>query len=377
MEDATGQDDPDEYLKVLGNAAAQGDEESKRELLGLLKQAGPMPKADFDELSNAYGLDDNQKMAFIKLFKVKSDVAADAAGAMKIGASNTIADIDLMKLKPNNFADQFRNFAETVDNNDGIEVLKSFLKTKGYDENAVNAIVKKLVGEKAGQVDSFSDWFDARNSHSDQWLDWMSRRVKNSGILSGAASKSTSNAADVASQAVTRTATGAAQSLKELGKLALGGDAKAADAYMQKFLVSGKAGETQYRILKTAFDAKIIDKEKFFSGVGTQTLNLSAQLRGNVPVSINGVSVIDYLTPTEASNAYTAMSVAKSMGNVVDEDALAKLAAKAGKAVTNAVNMSPEDDLRLEGNQVTNVVDTASKAVKESLYKTLIKKLYI
>lgn len=254
LEDATGQEDPDAYLKFLGNAAAQGDEASKRELLGLLKQAGPMPKADFDELSNAYGLDDNQKMAFIKLFKVKSDVA---------------------------------------------------------------------------------------------------------------------------SQAVTRTATGAAQSLKELGKLALGGDAKAADDYMQKFLVSGKGGETQYRILKTAFDAKIIDKEKFFSGVGTQTLNLSAQLRGNVPVSINGVSVIDYLTPKEASNAYTAMSVAKSMGNVVDEDALAKLAAKAGKAVTNAVNMSPEDDLRLEGNQVTNVVDTASKAVKESLYKTLIKKLYI
>ena len=305
------------------------------------------------------------------------NVAADAAGAMKIGASNTIADIDLMKLKPNDFADQFRNFAETVDNNDGIEVLKSFLKTKGYDENAVNAIVKKLVGEKAGQVDSFSDWFDARNSHSDKWLDWMSRRVKNSGILSGAASKSTSNAADVASQAVTRTATGAAQSLKDLGKLALGGDAKAADAYMQKFLVGGKGGETQYRILKTAFDAGIIDKEKFFSGVGTQKLNLIAQLRGNVPVSINGVSVIDYLTPTEASNAYAAMSMAQSSGNPVNADELAKLAAKAGKAVTNAVNMSPEDDLRLEGNQVTNVVDTASKAVKESLYKTLIKKLYI
>ena len=253
LEDATGQDDPDEYLKVLGNAAAQGDEASKRELLGLLKQAGPMPKADFDELSNAYGLDDNQKMAFIKLFKVKSDVAADAAGA----------------------------------------------------------------------------------------------------------------------------ATGAAQSLKELGKLALGGDAKAANEYMQQFLVSGKGGETQYRILKTAFDAKIIDKEKFFSGVGTQTLNLSAQLRGNVPVSINGVSVIDYLTPKEASNAYAAMSMAQSMGNPVNADELAKLAAKAGKAVTNAVNMSPEDDLRLEGNQVTNVAGTASKAVKESLYKTLIKKLYI
>ena len=72
LEDATGQDDPDEYLKVLGNAAAQGDEESKRELLGLLKQAGPMPKADFDELSNDYGLDDNQKMAFSKLFKVRT-----------------------------------------------------------------------------------------------------------------------------------------------------------------------------------------------------------------------------------------------------------------------------------------------------------------
>ena len=185
------------------------------------------------------------------------------------------------------------------------------------------------------------------------------------------------SASDVASQAVTRTATGAAQSLKVLGKLALGGDAKAADDYMQKFLVSGKGGETQYRILKTALAAGIIDKEKFFSGVGPQTLNLSAQLRGYVPVSINGKSVIDYLTPKEASNAYAAMSMAQSSGNPVNADELAKLAAKAGKAVTNAVNMSPEDDLRLEGNQVTNVVDTASKAVKESLYKTLIKKLYI
>ena len=339
-------------------------------------------ESNYPDIKTYLRLTDNEEIADVinsagGLPKNLLNVAADAAGEMKIGASNTIADIDLMKLKPNDFADQFRNFAETVDNNDGIEVLKSFLKTKGYDENAVNAIVKKLVGEKAGQVDSFSDWFDARNSHSDKWLDWMSRRVKNSGILSGAASKSTSNAADVASQAVTRTATGAAQSLEELGKLALGGDAKAADAYMQKFLVGGKGGETQYRILKTAFDAGIIDKEKFFSGAGTKTLNLSAQLRGNVPVSINGVSVIDYLTPKEASNAYAAMSMAQSMGNPVNADELAKLAAKAGKAVTNAVNMSPEDDLRLEGNQVTNVVDTASKAVKESLYKTLIKKLYI
>lgn len=156
---------------------------------------------------------------------------------------------------------------------------------------------------------------------------------------------------DVASQAVTRTATGAAQSLKELGKLALGGDANAADAYMQKFLVSGKGGEVQYRILKTALDAGIIDKEKFFSGVGPQSLNLSAQLRGYVPVSINGKSVIDYLTPEEASNAYSAMSVAQSMGNPVNTDELAKLAAKAGK--------------------------TAAQTVKESAYKKMIEKLYI
>ncbi len=72
LEDATGQDDPDEYLKFLGNSAAQGNEEAKRELLGLLKQAGPMPKADFDQLSKAYKLDDNQKIAFIKLFKVRN-----------------------------------------------------------------------------------------------------------------------------------------------------------------------------------------------------------------------------------------------------------------------------------------------------------------
>jgi hypothetical protein len=71
LEDATGQDDPDAYLKFLGNSASSGNEEAKRELLGLLKQAGPMPKADFDQLSKDYGLDDNQKMAFIKLFKVR------------------------------------------------------------------------------------------------------------------------------------------------------------------------------------------------------------------------------------------------------------------------------------------------------------------
>jgi len=31
-----------------------------------------MPKADFDVLSKDYGLDDNEKMAFIKLFKVRT-----------------------------------------------------------------------------------------------------------------------------------------------------------------------------------------------------------------------------------------------------------------------------------------------------------------
>jgi hypothetical protein len=296
------------------------------------------------------------------------NVAADAASAMKIGASNTIADIDLMKLKPNDFADQLKNFAETVDNNDGIEVLKSFLKTKGYDENAVNAIVKKLVGEKAGQIDSFSDWFDARESHTDKWLDWMSRRVKNSGILNGAASKSTSNAADVASQAVTRTATGATQSLKELGKLALGGDAKAADDYMQKFLVSGRGGEDQYRILKTALDAGIIDKQQFYSGVGTKTLNLTAELRGHIPISINGVNVIDKLTPDEAKAAHVAMSVAKQMGNAVDEDALAKLATKAGKAVTNVASTAVSGLKNITGEQL--------KTLNQSLgYGNLIEKL--
>lgn len=152
-------------------------------------------------------------------------------------------------------------------------------------------------------------------------------------------------AADVTNAAI------AGKSIKELGKLALGGDTNAADAYMQKFLVSGKGGETQYRILKTALDAGIINKEKFFSGVGPQALNLSAQLRGYVPVSINGKSVIDYLTPKEASNAYAAMSMAQSMGNPVNTDELAKLAAKAG--------------------------ETATQTVKESAYKKMIEKLYI
>jgi len=292
------------------------------------------------------------------------NVAADAASAMKIGASNTIADIDLMKLKPNDFADQLKNFAETVDNNDGIEVLKSFLKTKGYDENAVNAIVKKLVGEKAGQIDSFSDWFDARESHTDKWLDWMSRRVKNSGILNGAASKSTSNAADVASQAVTRTATGATQSLKkELGKLALGGDAKAADDYMQEFLVSGRGGEDQYRILKTALDAGIIDKQQFYSGVGTKTLNLTAELRGHIPISINGVNVIDKLTPDEAKAAHVAMSVAKQAGSAVDEDALAKLATKAAAKVGKAVT-SVAGDIDMETLKMPNISGLTSQLHK-------------
>lgn len=73
LEDATGQESSaDDYLKFLGNSAAAGNEEAKRELLGLLKQAGPMPKADFDVLSKDYGLDDNEKMAFIKLFKVRT-----------------------------------------------------------------------------------------------------------------------------------------------------------------------------------------------------------------------------------------------------------------------------------------------------------------
>lgn len=73
LEDATGQESSaDDYLKFLGNSAEAGNEEAKRELLGLLKQAGPMPKADFDVLSKDYGLDDNEKMAFIKLFKVRT-----------------------------------------------------------------------------------------------------------------------------------------------------------------------------------------------------------------------------------------------------------------------------------------------------------------
>jgi hypothetical protein len=186
--------------------------------------------------------------------------------------------------------------------------------------------------------------------------------------LNGAASKSTSNAADVASQAVTRTATGATQSLKELGKLALGGDAKAADDYMQKFLVSGRGGEDQYRILKTALDAGIIDKQQFYSGVGTKTLNLTAELRGHIPISINGVNVIDKLTPDEAKAAHVAMSVAKQMGNAVDEDALAKLATKAGKAVTNVASTAVSGLKNITGEQL--------KTLNQSLgYGNLIEKL--
>lgn len=173
---------------------------------------------------------------------------------------------------------------------------------------------------------------------------------KGGGFIDGAKSYFVGSPGSDQFSDASQAATGAAQSLKQLGKLALGGDAKAADAYMQKFLASGRLGETQYRIMKTAFDAGLIDKEKFFSGNGPDILRLGAQLRGNVPVSINGVSVINYLTPEEASNAYTAMEMAKMMGNPVDEDTFAKLATKAGQA---------------------------AQSVKESVYKTLIKKLYI
>jgi len=151
--------------------------------------------------------------------------------------------------------------------------------------------------------------------------------------------------------------------LKDLGKLALGGDAKAADAYMQTFLVSGRGGEDQYRILKTALDAGIIDKQQFYSGVGTKTLNLTAELRGHIPISINGVNVIDKLTPDEAKAAHVAMSVAKQMGNAVDEDALAKLAtkaaAKAGKAVTNVAG-----DIDMETLKMPNISGLTSQLHK-------------
>lgn len=72
LEDATEADDPNTYLEILGNAAQQGNEEAKRQIVDLLKIAGPMPKAEFEQLSRNYNLDDNQKLAFIKLFKVKN-----------------------------------------------------------------------------------------------------------------------------------------------------------------------------------------------------------------------------------------------------------------------------------------------------------------
>lgn len=76
LEDAvtstTQTDDPDEYIKFIANSAQQGNEEAKSQLANLLRQAGPMPKADFDQLSNAYKFDDNQKLAFSQLFKVRS-----------------------------------------------------------------------------------------------------------------------------------------------------------------------------------------------------------------------------------------------------------------------------------------------------------------
>jgi hypothetical protein len=139
--------------------------------------------------------------------------------------------------------------------------------------------------------------------------------------------------------------------LKEIGKLALQGDAKATDAYLEKFMKSGPLGLDQYRIMVKAHDAGIIDKNQFFSGVGPRSLNLNAELRGHIPIKINGISVIDKLTPQEAKTAYDAMSVAKMMGNAVDEDTLAKLATKAGKSVATTV--------------------------KESTYMSLVKKLYI
>jgi len=77
LEDAvtstTQTDDPDEYIKFIANSAQQGNEEAKTQLANLLRQAGSMPKADFEELSKAYNFDDNQKLAFGQLFKVKNN----------------------------------------------------------------------------------------------------------------------------------------------------------------------------------------------------------------------------------------------------------------------------------------------------------------
>jgi hypothetical protein len=165
------------------------------------------------------------------------------------------------------------------------------------------------------------------------------------GIPKESLTKLATGIADTATQSYTD------KPLKEIGKLALQGDNKAMDAYLQKFMATKSLGVDQYRILKKAMDAGIIDRNQFFSGVGPRTLNLTAELRGHIPISINGVSVIDKLTPNEAETAYTAMSMAKQMGDPVDEDVLAKLATKAGKSVT--------------------------PTVQESAYKSIIKKLYI
>lgn len=141
----------------------------------------------------------------------------------------------------------------------------------------------------------------------------------------------TQTATDTATQAKADAVVGLSEKpLKELGKMALNGDNNAVKAYMEKFLTSGKTGESQYRILEKALKSGIIDKDQFFSGEAPLNLNLQAELRGYVPIKINGQSVIKFLTPTEAKSAYSAMDMAKAMGNPVDETAMAELQKIAG-----------------------------------------------
>lgn len=281
-----------------------------------------------------------------------------------------------------------RTYLRFTDNEEIADVInsagglpKNLLTTVATDTTAVFSGLNKITGEQLKTITTQSGGFMGLRdklyspeyynkflkpalekaypkSDPDRVLDFLTRSIAGR----NASTESLNDFADIINDAgglppsitgnlADATAEIAGKSLTELGKLAMGGDAKAAEAYMQKFLVSGKAGETQYRILKTALDAGLIDKEKFFSGVGPQALRLGAQLRGNVPVSINGVSVIDYLTPEEASNAYDAMNMAQIMGNPVNADELAKLAAKAGVK--------------------------SAQPVKESVYKKVIKDSYL
>jgi len=138
------------------------------------------------------------------------------------------------------------------------------------------------------------------------------------------------------------TAAIAGKSVNEIGKAALNGQIDSS-LYMQSYIDTFGVGP--YRILLKALQAGIIKPEQFYSGA---PLKFNALLVGDkIPLSINGVNVIGTLTKDEAASALAGYQMKQEMGGQIDVNILNQLAKQAGETL------------------------------KESVYKTLIKKLYI